>query len=86
MPQSSFEVVITSDHHQSPAIIELISVPNQLLDTSQNSKLPFVRPFDGIESSNPNTYESKLLYFNIGNAIELKLKTTTIIFPFHCFT
>ncbi len=84
-PKTSFEVVITSGHQNSPAIVELISLPNQLIDTSQTSKLPIVRPFDGIQTANPVTPESQL-YFKIGNAIELKLNTTTIIFPFHCFT
>ncbi|MEZ4792190.1 MAG: hypothetical protein R2783_01550 [Gelidibacter sp.] len=86
MPQSSFEVVISAGHKQSPAVIELGSYPIELLDTSQNSKLPFVCPFDGVQKANNIAYEPKLLYYQIGNAIELELTSTTIIFPFHCFT
>jgi hypothetical protein len=86
MPQSSFEVVITIGHHQSSGIIELISLPNQLVKTSQNIKLPFVPPFEEIQGTNLHTYRPKLLYFNIGDTLELELTSTVLIFPFHCFT
>ncbi|MEZ4801740.1 MAG: hypothetical protein R2797_03135 [Gelidibacter sp.] len=78
--------VISTGQHQSPAIIELTSYLNQLLDTSQDTNLPFAKPFDKIQQPNFVAYEPRLLYFQIGNSIELELTSTTIIFPFHCFT
>lgn len=86
LPQSSFEVVITTEHKQSPAVIELGSYLNEILDSSQNVKLPSANQFYKIQEASTVSYESILLYFQIGNAIELELTSTSIIFPFHCFT
>lgn len=83
---SANDEVITTGHQQSAAIIELTSYFNQLLDTSQDTNLPIVRTFDRVQQPIACAYESRLLYFQIGNAIELELTSTTIIFPFHCFT
>lgn len=80
------EEIITSAHHQSYAVIELGFDFNQLVNTSKTSKLPFPNHSDAELSIHSVTYAAKLLYFHIGNAIELELTSTTIIFPFHCFT
>ncbi len=86
IPQTSFEVVITEGHPQNHAIIELISFQNQLQKTSQTFKLPFVFPPKEVQGALHISDVPKLLYFNIGDTIELGLTSTTIIFPFHCFT
>lgn len=84
---SSVEVIsATDDHQHAPDLIEVGSQIIQIFDTSQNSKLPFVRFSDTSQKVISIDYASKLLYLQIGNAIELHLTTTTIIFPFHCFT
>lgn len=86
MPPSSFEVVITTGTHQSPAIIELGSYVNPIIDSSQTNELPTTNHFNKALEGPVVSYDAKLLYLEIGNAIELELTTTTIIFPFHCFT
>lgn len=84
---SADEVISAADDHQnSTDLIELGSQIIQIFDTSQNSKLPFVRSFDTSQKVIAVDYAPKLLYIQIGNAIELQLTATTIIFPFHCFT
>lgn len=84
---SAVEVISAADDHQnSPDFIELGSQIIQIFDTSQNSKLPFVRSFDNSQKVITANYAPKLLYIPIGNAIELHLTATTIIFPFHWFT
>lgn len=80
------EEVISTANHQSSAIIESNLYFNQVLDTLQNSKLPFANPFHSLKQPVAVAYEPKLLYFSIGNAIDLGFTSTTIIFPFHCFT
>ena len=78
--------IITAGHIKSPAIVELISNVNQLLDnTSQDSKIPEIGTSHTYRQDIV-LYEPTLLYFHIGNAIELELTSTAIIFPFHCFT
>lgn len=86
IPPSSFEEVVTTDHKQSPAVIELGSYLNEIIDSSQNIELPLANYFNKIYGTFKVSYRSKLLYFQIGNAIELELTSTSIIFPFHCFT
>ncbi len=86
IPQTSFELVITGSNEQSPAIIELGSNLNQMIDTSQTIKLPFAKHFSKPLEAHAISYEPKLLYLQIGNAIDLELTTTSIIYPFHCFT
>ena len=83
---TSHEDVITIGHHKSVAIVELISNVNPILDTAQDNKLPQHHLFTNILLVKAVDYEPRLLYFNIGNAIDLQLNSTTIIFPFHCFT
>lgn len=84
---SSVEVIsAANDHQNSPDLIELGSQIIQIFDTSQNSKLPYVRSFDTLQKVITTDYATKLLYLQIGNAIELHFTATTIIFPFHCFT
>ena len=84
--QTAYEVVISTGHKQSPAVIELGSYLHPIIDTSQNSELPVAFPYSRTHETNLESYESQLLYFQIGNAIELELTSTAIIFPFHCFT
>jgi hypothetical protein len=83
---SAHEEVITNSNRKSSAIIESTLYLNQVLDTSQNSKLPFTNPFNQLNQTVGVAYESKLLYFSIGNTIDLEFPATSIIFPFHCFT
>lgn len=80
------EVIITTGHDQSQAVIELGYEINQLLNTAKTSKLPIPSNIDAELYINVVAYAPKLLYFHIGNAIELELTSTSIIFPFHCFT
>lgn len=82
----SYEVVISTGHKQSPAVIEMGSYLNELIEASQNGELPIARPFDGNQEEIAIAFEPTMLYFQIGNAIELELTSTSIIFPFHCFT
>lgn len=82
---SPFEVVMESEHGPKHAIIELISFPYQLFVTSQSGKLPFAQ-FSKQSQTEPYIHESRLLYFKIGNTIEIGLTSTAIIYPFHCFT
>lgn len=84
--QVSFEVVISTEHRQSPAVIELAVALNEIIELSHTIKLPSADPFYQIQETLYSSYESKLLYFQIGNAIDLELTRTSIIFPFHCFT
>lgn len=84
--ESSFEVVITTGTHQSPAIIELGTFLNPIIDSSQTNELPVANPFNRALETPAVSYEAKLLYLEIGNSIDLELTTTAIIFPFHCFT
>lgn len=83
---ASAEEVISSWQNPSPAIIELSSFFNQLIEIASDTELPFTKPCDKIHYATVVAFEPKLLYFQIGNAIELQLSSTTIIFPFHCFT
>lgn len=87
LPAYADEVTTTSEDHQPiQDVIELGSRLIQIFDTSQNNKLPLIRSCDKDQRETIVSYEPKLLYLPIGNAIELQLSSTTIIFPFHCFT
>src|SRR5690606_10625299 len=75
MPQSSFEFVISTGTHQSPAIVELGSYVNPIIDSSQTSELPPANYFNKALEGPVVSYDAKLLYLEIGNAIELELTT-----------
>lgn len=83
----AIEVIIAADSHQNKlAIIDFGEQLHQIIDTSQTPELQVFQQVNKVEHPNATTYAPKLLYYNIGNAIELHLTTTSIIFPFHCFT
>lgn len=49
-------------------------------------KTPFISSNDKVSLPTAETYDFKLLYLEIGNYIPLRLTSSKIIFPFHCFT
>ncbi|MCK7589668.1 hypothetical protein M0G43_03705 [Subsaxibacter sp. CAU 1640] len=83
---SENEASITTNDYKGAAIIESGTHLYQILDSSQNSKLPFARFFEAQIQASASAHEPTLLYFSIGNAIEVEFTSTAIIFPFHCFT
>lgn len=80
------EATITTNSQKGTAIIESGLHFYQIFDSSQNSKLPFARFFESQGHFMAHAHRSALLYYSIGNAIDLELTSTMIIFPFHCFT
>ncbi|MGJ8591266.1 MAG: hypothetical protein ACSHXF_01885 [Aquaticitalea sp.] len=81
------EAIISSDTHQNElAIIDFNVQLHQIFDTPQPTEFQVTDQFYKTNSLSSNAYGPTLLYYNIGNAIELHLSSTTIIFPFHCFT
>ena len=75
-----------NDHQNSPAIVELSAQLIQVVETSQTPGLQFLSQFHHVNHPNSYSYNPKLLYFEIGEQIDLQLTPRTIIFPFHCFT
>ncbi|GGD30668.1 hypothetical protein [Flavobacterium orientale] len=49
-------------------------------------KIPFIPGNDKVSLPTAETYDYKLLYLEIGKTIPLKLTSSKLIFPFHCFT
>ncbi len=81
------EVIYSSGDDQNvPLVFDSGIETNQIPFAPKASKLPMVQFFNTTEHLNYVTNEDKLLYFGIGNAIELKLTSRIIIFPFHFFT
>lgn len=76
----------SGDHQNTPDVVELGLQLHQIFDTSQTPELQFSKQFHKTQQPNARRYTCKLLYFDIGKSIELHLTSTTIIFPFHCFT
>ena len=83
---SDNEATISVNDFKGAAIIESGSNLYQIFETPQNSKLPFARFFESKPQLFSNVHKPALLYFSIGNAIDLEFSSTSIIFPFHCFT
>ena len=83
---SRSEATITTNDSKGVAFIESSSYLYQIFESSQNIKLPFERFFETQVQPFASLYDPALLYFSIGNAIDLEFKSTAIIFPFHCFT
>lgn len=81
------EVIYASDDNQkTPLVFDLGIETNQVPFAPKTSKLPMFQYFNRAEHLSYVTHEPKLLYIGIGNAIELKLTSKDIIFPFHFFT
>ena len=59
---------------------------NQADCSLKTFKLPYIHSEEKVKQPNAKTYDYKLLYFEIGNTIPLRLTSRTIIFPFHFFT
>ena len=83
---SGNKAIITTNDYKGAAILESGFYQYQIVDSSQNSKLPFARFFETQTRTFANFCEKELLYFSIGNSIDVEFTSTTIIFPFHCFT
>lgn len=80
------EEVVTTPHVNNQAIVESIYYVNHLIDNPQTSKPPFSSASGIVPNTAAIAYGPKMLYFHIGNALELDFTSTSIIFPFHCFT
>lgn len=83
---SGNEATISTNDHKGVATIEFSSFQYQVFDTSQNSKLPFSGFFETKSQPTAHVHQPVLLYYSIGNAIDLSFTSTSMIFPFHCFT
>jgi len=84
---NQIEVIYSShDDQKAPLVFDSGIETNQTPFAFKTSKLQIVQLIRLANQSDHITCEHKLLYFGIGNAIELKLTSTTVIFPFHFFT
>ncbi|MBP0904026.1 hypothetical protein ACFSKN_09255 [Mariniflexile gromovii] len=59
---------------------------NQANWSFKTFKIPFIPINYKVLLSIAESYDFKLLYLEIGKNIPLKLTSSTLIFPFHCFT
>lgn len=81
------EVNYSSSNDERQLLIIDSDIKTNHTSQAYNTSKPQIAPFlKMVKQFNYITFDHKLLYFGIGNAIELKLTSTIVIFPFHFFT
>lgn len=80
--------IITSSHdtNDNALIVDNHLESNRANWSLKTFKIPYIQSDVKLQYPIAKTYDYKLIYLEIGNAIPLKLTSRTIIFPFHFYT
>lgn len=79
-------IAFTKDNHHLALIVDGHFETHQAHWTVKTFKTPFIPSNHKVSPPTAETYDFKLLYLEIGKTIPLKLTSSKLIFPFHCFT
>lgn len=76
----------TNDNNRSATIVDSYLETRQAIGSFKRFKTPFIPITYQVSLPKAENYSYEFLYFEIGKTIPLKLTTSKLIFPFHCFT